>query len=161
MFLESRTSQPNAWASMISSQRHLPLFRAGCLSLGGDTPNTTRVLTQFGGRSIFRRLQPAKPYLDALASVLVSLSIYVTRLRVGVRALGVCRLRHLLPAAAPCMWQARSGPAQIMVRPVSSGEPAARVAAVWLRYTSASEASAAASRFFRGQSSWAKKGSPL
>ena len=108
---------------MISSQRHLRLFRAGCLSLGGDTPNTTRVLTQFGDRSIFQRLQPAaKPYLDALASVLVSLSIYVTRLLVGVRALSVCRLRHVLPAA-PCMWQTCSGPAQIMVRPVSSGEP--------------------------------------
>ena len=162
MFLESRASQPNAWASMISSQRHLRLFRAGCLSLGGDTPNTTRVLTQFGGRSIFQRLQPAaKPYLDALASVLVSLSIYVTRLLVGVRALSVCRLRHVLPAA-PCMWQTCSGPAQIMVRPVSSGEPQ-REWPWYGRYGTLrrSEASAAASRFFRGQSSWAKKGSPL
>jgi hypothetical protein len=34
------------------------------------------------------RLQPAaKPYLDALANVLVTLSIYVTCLLVGVRAL--------------------------------------------------------------------------
>jgi hypothetical protein len=109
------------------------------------------------------RLQPAAmPYLDALANVLVTLGIYVTCLLVGVRALLRLQAQSRFASGRPADVADVLGSSSDNGPPVSSGEP--QHERPWYgRYGTLghSEASAAASRFFRGQSSWAKKGSPL